>query len=227
MSSLPLSPWLMLLIPALLAALLAAVVWLGGRSRGVVRLLRVLLALFLLAIALGLAGIAVGLKNYTRLIADAPLATIELQRVAPQRFSARLQLIRAGDARGDAHDFTLLGDEWQLDARVIRWKLPALLAGAPPLYRFERIAGRYRDIQLEREAKRSVYPLGDDAWPDLWQLARRFPQWLGFVDARFGSATYLPMLDGARYTIALTPRGGLIATPADPHTRELLDRAGW
>ena len=46
-------------------------------------------------------------------------------------------------------EFVLLGDEWQLDARVIRWTLPGQLAGLPPVYRFERLSGRYGDPKQE------------------------------------------------------------------------------
>jgi len=54
-----------------------------------------------------------------------------------------------------------------LDARLIRWELPALLAGAPPLYRLERLSGRYGDIKQEREAQRTVPDPAADALPHL------------------------------------------------------------
>jgi hypothetical protein len=126
-----------------------------------------------------------------------------------------------------ARSFELYGDEWQLDARVLRWKLPAALAGAPPLYRLERLSGRYGDPKQELEARRSIHPLAQNAFPDLWTLRRQFPQALNFVDADYGSAAYLPLLDGASYQVSLSPRGGLIAQPADDATRELLRKAGW
>jgi hypothetical protein len=98
---------------------------------------------------------------------------------------------------------------------------------APPLYRLERLSGRYGDPKQELEARRSVHPLAQEAFPDLWSLRRQFPQWLRFVDADFGSAAYLPLLDGARYRVSLSPRGGLVAQPADAATQRLLDQAGW
>src|SRR5690606_22564180 len=119
------------------------------------------------------------------------------------------------------------GDQWQLDARVIRWSVPALLAGLPPLYRLERLSGRYVNLDQEREAERTVHALDARAFPDLWTLKRPHPGWLPFVDADYGSAAYLPLLDGARYTITLNARGGLVARPADDETAGLLRHAGW
>ena len=54
---------------------------------------------------------------------------------------------------------SMLGDEWQLDARVINWKPPATLLGLEPIYRLERLSGRYPDLVDERTAPRSVHAL--------------------------------------------------------------------
>jgi hypothetical protein len=35
---------------------------------------------------------------------------------------------------------------------VLKWKLPALLAGVPPLYRLDRLSGRYDDPAQEASA---------------------------------------------------------------------------
>ncbi len=217
---LPMTPTWWFAIPAIVCGLLALLL-LGGRSGGFGRLVRTLLGLALLLVALGLGGVAAGLRGWLD-FGDRPVATLLLRQEAPQRYRATLTRVN-----GDAREYTLAGDEWQLDARVIRWRLPAQLAGLPPMYRLERLSGRYGDLQLEREAPRTVHALDTDALPDLWTLRRRFPNWLPFVDARFGSAAYLPMLDGARYEIAINPRGGLVVKPADDATQRRLDESGW
>lgn len=208
--------------------MLAAVLGLGlawscrGRRGRVSRLVRALLSALMLCIAALLGLLGVSMLGYARLLQDADVAQLEFHQLAPQRFELGLA---ARDM--PVQHFELSGDEWQLDARVLRWQLPAALAGAPPLYRLERISGRYADIGQEREALRSVHALSDRAFPDLWTLRRQFPEALAFVDADYGSAAYLPMLDGARYTVRLNPRGGLVAQPADEATRLKLREAGW
>jgi hypothetical protein len=221
------SPFLFLLIPALGCAIFA-LVFLGGMRRCVRERrvggagVRLILVLGFVLMALGLGALSAALFNYLSLTGETRVAEISLRQVEPQRWSARLQ-----SPDGQHRSVELRGDEWQLDARVIRWKLPALLAGAPPLYRLERLSGRYGDVKQELEAQRTVHDLAADALPDLWTLKRQFPQYLPFVDADYGSAAYLPMLDGARYEVTLGPRGGLLARPADANTQKLLDEAGW
>ena len=178
-------------------------------------------SLVLLA-AIGLIGLALSLHHYLTLEREVTVARLGFQAQGPQHFTATLET-----ADGRRRQFTLRGDEWQLDARVISWKLPALLAGAPPVYRLERISGRYRDIRAEREAERSVHALDEDALLDLWAIKRQFPRWLPFVDAHYGSAAYLPMLDGAQFDVSLGGRGGLVARPADEATRLQLEQSGW
>ncbi len=217
------SPMAWLLCGAALCALLGVLLLRRPRRRRPV--LPLLAALLLWTLALALVALGVGLREFRRVSADLPVAEIRVEGIDARRFRVELDV---GD--GAPRRFELHGDQWQLDARVLRWRLPALVAGAPPLYRLERLSGRYVDILLEREASRSVHALDEGALsvlPDLFDLRRSHPRWLPFVDARYGSAAYLPMLDGARYEVLFNPRGGLVARPADPDTQRLLDESGW
>ena len=69
--------------------------------------------------------------------------------------------------------FMLAGDEWQLDARVLKWKGWANLLGLDAQYRLERVSGRYRDIEQERNDERTVYALSENPGVDLWTLSTR------------------------------------------------------
>jgi hypothetical protein len=214
--------WLLLLaamVPGLAGLMLALSC--RGRRSAFSKFRRGMSAAVLLLLAAFIALFGVSLLGYARLLQDVEVATLSVRQIDLQHF--RVDLSGANLARS----FELYGDEWQLDARVLRWKLPAALAGAPPLYRLERLSGRYGDPKQELEARRSIHPLAQNAFPDLWTLRRQFPQALNFVDADYGSAAYLPLLDGASYQVSLSPRGGLIAQPADDATRELLRKAGW
>lgn len=221
------SPSLFVLIPAIACALFALLLVSAmrrmRRHRPVITTaLRGLLALAFGLAALGLIGLSVSIRHYLALENEVTVAQLAFEQIDTQRFRAN---VVTADGREQA--FELVGDEWQLDARVIVWKLPALLAGAPPLYRVDRISGRYRDIAQEREAARSVHALDGGTLPDLWTLKERFPRWLPFVDTHYGSAAYLPMRDGARYVVSLGGRGGLIARPADEATRAALRGLDW
>ena len=212
-----LSAWLWIVAAVLL--LLGSWAWLY-RTRGVPKFLLRTTGTVLLLAALGLAGLGGLLRQYAWLLEDVPVATISLRALAPQRFEATLRL---GDE--PTRTLELLGDQWQLDARVIRWTLPAQLGGLPPVYRFERVSGRYADPAQDQSGERSVHDLRGN-W-DFWEFRQRWLADLPIADARWGSAAYLPMLDGATYQVYVSPRGGLVAKPADPVTERLLDEAGW
>jgi hypothetical protein len=213
-----LSQWLF--VAAAVAVLPALLLLLSLRKRARGKFLRVCAALLFLAMAIPLAGLGLLLRNYAWLVVDQPVATIALEQLAPQRY--RATLVPAGKP-AIVHE--LLGDEWQLDARVLRWRLPVVLAGVPPVYQLERLSGRYGDPKDELTRPRSVYDLRGD-W-DFWQCQQRCAMRLHLADARWGSAAYLPMLDGARYRVLIGARGGLVAMPADARTETLLRDAGW
>jgi hypothetical protein len=113
----------------------------------------------------------------------------------------------------------LQGDEWQMDARVVNWKPPATLLGLDPIYQLDRLSGRYSNIDDERSQPRTVHALSDELTLDVWRVARRFPVLMPGVDAYYGTATYLPMADGARFEVTLT-RTALIARPVNDAARD-------
>ena len=209
----------MLWTAAALVGLVGLWLFLKRAKRGAA-LLRRFAGLLLVLVALGLAGGGLLLRQYRWLLEDVPAATITLQQQGPQRFEATLAI--DGEP---PRTFPLLGDEWQLDARVIRWTLPAQLGGIPPVYAFERLSGRYGDPKQELSEQRSVHDLRGEH--DFWAFHQQWLAGLPIADARWGSAAYLPMLDGASYVIYVAPRGGLVAKPADDATERLLDAAGW
>lgn len=153
--------------------------------------------------------IALNLHTYARLTHEEPIAEIVFEARGPQRFRATLSRTSTEE---DMQMFVLAGDEWQLDARVLKWKGWANLFGLDAQYRLERVSGRYRDIAQERNDERTVYGLCENPGLDVWMLSQKHPQRLPIVDAIYGSATYMPMADGARYQISIT-QSGLIARP--------------
>ncbi len=166
-----------------------------------------LIGALLLSAALLLASLSANLHTYQRLSHETPVANLRFEQLGPQHF--RAYLARPGQ---DAEIYDLHGDEWQVDARVLKWRGAATLLGLDSGYQLERLGGRYRDLQQEQTARRSVYTLYKGKGIDIWALARRHPDWLPWVDAVYGSATYLPMAHGARFAISMG-QSGLIARP--------------
>ena len=176
---------------------------------------------FVLLALIGVIG-GTALLGYRRLASESLVASLETRQLAPQRFAVAIDL-----PDGTRREAEIAGDEWQLDARVIKWDVRAVVLGAPPLYRLDRLSGRYRDAAREAEAQKSVVALSGPTSLDLWQLKQSFPRWLPWVDADYGSGAYLPLIDGGRFNVTLAAAGGLVARPADAPTAEKLQTASW
>lgn len=183
------------------------------RRRRFAALHRALWSIVAFALAVILALAATSLVGYRRLTAETPLAYVKTDRLGSQRYA-----VTVTPPGGPAQSFTIMGDEWQLDARIVKWKPFALALGAPPVYRLDRIGGRWRDLDAERAAPRSVFALSAPGPVDLFDLTRRFPRWLGSIDADYGSAAFLPLVDGGTFEVTLAAAGGLVARPADAAT---------
>ena len=178
------------------------------------------LVFVLLALIGALGGTA--LLGYRRLAAEALVAELDTRQLGPQRYAVDIAL-----PDGTRRSAEIAGDEWQLDARVIKWDVRAVVLGAPALYRLDRVSGRYRDATQEASAPKSVVVLSNPGRLDLWQMKQRFPTWLPWVDADYGSGAYLPLVDGGRFSVSLAAAGGLVARPADEPTAEKLRASNW
>jgi len=158
--------------------------------------------------------IGLNLTTYQRLTFERPAAELQFKQLGPQQFSAALVY-----PTGAKQQFELRGDEWQMDARLLKWQAPVNVLGFDSAYRLERLSGRYTDIASERAAPRTVHALQVPAQVDAWELARRYKEWLPWVDALYGSATFLPMADGALFEVKVT-QSGLVARPLNQAARQ-------
>jgi hypothetical protein len=165
------------------------------------------LAIAAVVAALGTAGalLAASLQSYSRFTEEQEAARAVFRALAPKRYELIL-VLKSEPARR----FEIRGDEWQIDARVLKWKGLGTLLGLDTLYRFERVSGRYADIAQEKNALRTVHALSADAGFDLWSLLREQHRWLPLADALYGSAAYAPMGDGVQYAINVSATGLLI-----------------
>jgi len=202
---------------ALLFAL--AAVSRARRRRPLASVLHGFAALAALLAAAVVALVGVDLASYARLTHEAPVAEVRFRQQGGKRYAAEVLLPDRG-----RQSFELAGDEWQLDARVIKWHGWATVLGLDSDFRLDRIGGRYRDIAEERSAPRTVFELARPPGLDVWDLARRFHAFLPWLDALYGSATYLPMADGAHYGVSISSTG-LVARPLNREAREAV--AAW
>src|ERR1700722_6641421 len=180
---------------------------LGGALNGATALV-----LILLSVCAALIG--ANLRTYQRLSFEQAAGELQFSRTGEREFNAVLTY-----PGGERASFALRGDEWQIDARVLKWHAFANLVGFDALYRLERIGGRYKRIEDERTQARSVYSLNPPQRIDPWDLVHRYHSWVPWMDALYGSATFLPMADGALYEVKVS-QSGLVARPLNQAARD-------
>ena len=178
--------------------------------------------LILLLISLGCFFAALSFYSFQSLTQEQTLAELEFRQLNEQYFHVTLTR-----ANGVVSELELHGDLWQIDAQIIKWQGWVAAFGVMPVYRLGRIQGRYLSVEQERSAPRSVHALSRES-PiggfDLWQALNRRILWLPWLDARYGSATFLPMKDGARFELRLGATG-LLSRPLNAVALQAMN--GW
>jgi hypothetical protein len=189
---------------------LATKSWFFGWLRGMWGL-----ALVAIGITLGLS--AFDLFSYKQIVSEQSVATISFEQLRPQRYTAIVVDSDGGESR-----YELAGDQWQMDARLIKWPNAVAALGIKPGYRLDRISGRYYSLEKERTAERTVYSLSASKLGfDLWEIFHGSDTKI--IDAVYGTATFVPMSDGALYEVLLS-NTGLLARPLNETARAAVER---
>jgi hypothetical protein len=137
--------------------------------------------------------------SYKQLLSEVPIATISIFEKGDQYYDLTLV-----DGESNEQRFDIYGDQWQLDARLLTWIGPLAAIGQKPLYRLDRLSGRYVSLEQARNGEQSVFSLKQSRYVDLWQLLNQFDTWM---DVSYGSAVYMPMENGAVFSVYLTAKG--------------------
>jgi hypothetical protein len=209
-----------------LAALLAALASLLFLVAGVLALRRrhlvrasagLLLGLLLLALAACFATLGAAVQGYRALTREEVAVTLWTRPAGAQRFEVDVLF-----PDGRSGSFALAGDQFYVDARILKWHPWANLLGLHTVYELDRIAGRYVRLADERDAPRTVFALGRERRVDAFALRQRFAWLAPLLDAEYGSATFASADHPARYEVSVSTTGLLVrevdvyAPPATP-----------
>ena len=204
---------LLAIVTALVAVrMLAGGHWLLGWLRGT-------LGMLLLSLA-GLVGlVAWDVTTYQPLGHGTSLVSLTFKADGHQRYQVEVQ-------EGQYSRFvTLEGDLWQLDLRALHWKGLAALIGLEPGYRLERLSGRYLAVEQQDQARRPSVQLGHSrTGVDLWAWLHRCQCAPLMLETQLRRVSYLPIADGAVYTVEMAPTG-LLAQPASLAAEQAMK--GW
>ena len=174
--------------------------------------------LLLLFSAILLALFSLDIYSYKPLLKNKSIANLSFTEVQPQQYKVTI----IGED-GQERTYDINGDLWQLDARVLTWSDSLARMGLMPGYRLDRISGRYVSLEEEKSKPRSVHALYT-AKPvvDVWEFLNSAGKNFNLIKSSYGSATYLPMRDGALYSVKLT-HSGLAAIPLNDRAKAAID----
>lgn len=183
--------------------------WLLGWLRGSFGM-----SVLALGLLVGLVGWDV--SSYRPLPADKPVATLAFHADGQQRYRVEV------DALSESSQFTLEGDLWQLDLRMLEWKGLAALIGLEPGFRLGQMTGRYLAVEQQDRTRHPRVVLSKSfAGIDLWQGIQRCQCTPLLIDAQLRRVSYLPIADGAEFAIELAPTG-LLAKPLNDAAEQAL-----
>jgi hypothetical protein len=174
----------------------------GARLFGFV--VRSILGLLLLVAGALIGLVSLGVQGMQALTSEQSAARIKVVPTGPQRYDATVTF---ADGRTETYD--LAGDDFYIDGHVVKWTPLANMLGLQTAYRLDRITGRYRALEQENTARRTVYAIGTPAVVDLVAIGKRLPL-AGFFDAEYGSATFAPMTEPGELELRVSTSGFLL-----------------
>lgn len=152
------------------------------------------------------------LHTYQRLTYEAVIADVYVRQLEYQKYQLSVSY---STHENDQQYYVLEGDQWQLDARILKWKGWANLLGLDSFYQLDRLTGRFDDVELARQTLPSIYNLAPESRGiDLWKMKKLFQSKMSFVDTLFGQGVFMPMLDGAHFQLSIG-QSGLLVRPVN------------
>ena len=214
MSLLPALGWYWLVVP-LVVAVLGLLLVLGGfghllrghpgRGGG-----RLLIGVPALAFGLALSLVALNMQSFARLTYEGNVADVHVKALDPAKSLDVVTVVRL-DGVKSTQVCNLQGDEWEMGARVQKWKPWANALGLDATYTLDQLSNKY--FTAERGNGHMITSCDLKGPPPL--VNQYVPKsWLFWLfdksyteDRRFGSAAYMPLADGADYRVVMTQSG--------------------
>jgi len=162
-------------------------------------------AFLMLALSLLFGVITISIQGYNSFTREELAAYVEIIPLQQQSFTARIIL-----PDGEEKQYVLEGDEFYLDAHILKWKSIANLLGIHTLYELDRVSGRYTGIEDETNKKRTVYSLGEKRMIDIFKMRLQYPFLSFLVDAEYGSASFVAVKKQRKLNVMVSTTGLLI-----------------
>jgi len=164
-----------------------------------------LVGLLFLSLSALFATITVSIQGYRALTYEEVAAKVKIEPTGPDMFTARFSF---ADGRKDT--FILAGNEFYVDAHILKWKPVANFFGLHTTYELDRVAGRYIRLEDERSKSRTVFSLSRSKPLDMFYLRGRYALLKPLLDAEYGSATFIPAKESSEVEVRVSTSGLLV-----------------
>jgi hypothetical protein len=203
-------PTLFVLIFLVLSLLSFVISIMGLRKRmltgGAIGLLVGLLFLTLSGL---FATISVAIQGYRALTQEEVAATVKIEPMGPDKFLAYFSF-----PDGRKKMFSLAGDQFYVDAHILKWKPVVNFFGLHTAYELDRVAGRYSRLEDEVSKGRTVFSLSKSKLVDMFSLRERYSLLSPLLDAEYGSATFIPAREPTEVEVRVSTTGLLVRKAA-------------
>ncbi|RKY02038.1 hypothetical protein DRP77_08565 [Candidatus Poribacteria bacterium] len=177
-----------------------------GPTGGIIRLLAGLLLLFIAASAFWL---EMTLRAYKTLTKEELAAIVRCVEDPPGSQTLKLILEEVEDGRRSKPiELTLKGDQWAVEANILKWEGWVNLLGLHTCYKLTRVCGRYERAEDEVSKERTVYQLREE--DPLWRWLYRRGEKLPFVEAVYGSSAFQYPDPGSAFGVYVAISGLMI-----------------
>lgn len=176
---------------------------------------------------LGIIGLAFGLlgvntASFERLTYEAPVAIVSVKAIDPAQQLYDVSIKRM-DAAAPVQHCRLQGDDWEMSARVQKWKPWANVLGLDATYTLDQMSNRYADAERANGKMITSCDLKGPPPPVNEWVPKSWVFWIAdhsyVEDRHFGSGAYMPLADGAVYRVIMT-QSGLNAEPVNDTARK-------
>lgn len=157
--------------------------------------------------------VAQQLSHFFPVFPDKPIVNISVNKLQDNQYRLKVldgnltQIRNQSEPGQQGEVFLINGDQWLLEMRMLTWSPLLAELGLKPLYKLERLNGRYQNLEDEQRFPRSLYQLDKENFSyNYWQML--LPYLHGTViHAYYGAAVYAPLTDAALYGVFLNPGG--------------------
>jgi len=178
---------------------------------------RVMISLPVMALGLAASLIALNTQTFARLSQEGDVAEVDIRSINPTNNLYAVSVKRL-DGSNLVTECNLQGDEWLIGGQVQKWKPWANVLGLDSTYVLDQIDNKY--FSAARASGRPITacdlspppPAVNNVVPNsllTWLIGQSYTE-----QRRFGSASYMPLADGAQYKVVMT-QSGLNAEPVN------------